>query len=135
MCVQHISSPEILSEDLIAYKTCRPTSDPYLFQSRNPPKVRKPQTGFSSSGSIAYYKIGEKAFSSFDNTPGFYCYTSLYEAKQSEGFIAEFMRQNNIVAFLEVKIPAGTRIMRAKTFSLPSWSVVLTESLIPIKKH
>lgn len=148
MCVYNISEVQILDKAMIAYKVVRAQlSDSYLvkdskvlegnrdllfsFKSRWKPFERILQKGEPDSGSYISYVIGEKVTSSFETTPGLYCYTDEETAKGvANGFYKECV--------LRVKIPKGTRIKMAEEIILREKGLVirkvlLSEKLVPIK--
>ena len=71
------------------------------------PRHRSNQPGFATSGKNRKYVIGKTHQSTFRSTPGFYCYASLDAALCGRSFSAR--------TIIEVKIPAGTKIVEGET--------------------
>ena len=93
MCVYDVSKIETLEKDLVAYKLaifksqglgislCAPSG-------RVPQKMDEVEGTFYPNplGVTKRYWVGEKVESSFEDTPGIYCYTS-YEDAREEGLM------------------------------------------------
>lgn len=139
MCVSNLTKIQVLKEDLTAYKVV--IADKFnkdLCYSRYHPTGRlvqfrpekKKGTFYYSSprGETFTYTIGERITSNFEDTPGLYCYVS------KEALIAmEDMLLFGSVA-MEVLVPKGTKIRRAKSLGTSDYEdVILTEELIPVK--
>lgn len=141
MCVYDITELEILEEDLTAYKAVSVISFPKpKFSSLWHPVFRVSQFNDTDDedcfypqrcGDVFTYEIGEKVTSSFETTPGLYCFEKKDGAKNI-GINADLPS----TALLEVLIPKGTKIRRALSslgLDLQVPDVILTEELIPIK--
>lgn len=145
MCVVNITEISILDDDLIAYKLVRSKVvqgvqfNQNMYFSRYSPIGRITQVRFKENdkyyfyplprGGTLVYKIGEKTTSNFKTSPGLYCYASkeaLLEVEESLAFEG---------SILEVLIPKGTKIKRAKSSKLANYEdVILAEELIPVKE-
>lgn len=123
MCVSNITEIEVLEEDLVAYKI----TDCARF-SRLSPSGRALQTGFADRGIYLYYDIGLTLKSSFEDTPGMYCFVHKEDALKDK-FGNEHL--------LEVRIPKGTRIKGAtgKLYrnDMPV-EVLLAEELVALRE-
>ena len=138
MCVYDISEIEILEEDLVAYKVVKASHfEKDVHYSLYSTTGRLTQIRFEEDdtyyfypiprGETLVYKISEKTSSSFEDTPGLYCYVS----KEALLLVPSFDR----VVVLEILIPKGTKIKRAKSSKLANCEdIILTEELIPVKK-
>ena len=123
MCVHCISEVEVLDQDLVAYKIVSGTK-----RSRYLPELRELQEGFKDTGLCIQYKEGKVFTSSFDTTPGLYCY-ALKKEVLKDAFSCEYV--------FKVLIPKGTKIKRAegdvafcKQQGIKSNEVILTEKLL-----
>lgn len=142
MCVFNVSEISILDKDLIAYKAVLISDKKGKYYSRFDIEHRKPQVIKNADsttshypkklGTVETYSLNEQSFSSFEETPGFYCYSLLNGAEK-----AGMMHPKSAV-LLEVLIPKGTKIKigatlfgnRAEQVS----DIVLTEYLIPLRE-
>ena len=135
MCVYDISEIEILEEDLEAFKAVmKDPKEEGNYVSRFEPVIRSaqqigsvPGEKYKTCGVILSYKFNKETFSSFEDTPGLYCYATFQNAARSGTLFSEYAK------VLKVLIPKGTRIKRGKTFQRDKKNdVILTEVVIPI---
>ena len=161
MCVYNVADTEILEEDMVAYKIvfegvfeeykasfssiCSPDGrlpQPYPLQQNREGAYPDP------FGTVRLYEIGLKAITSFETTPGLYCYISEIKAFEDLQYYSQYASYLSKV--LEVLIPKGTKIRRASSYNfgidyndtvftkdkdvIPFMrDTILTEELIPIK--
>lgn len=136
MCVYDVTKTEILEKDLEAFKVVlKDLEEEGNYVSRFEPLLRSAQQigdvqgeKYQTCGSVLSYQLNKETFSSFENTPGIYCYATARDATRSglPGVLSSKL--------LKVLIPKGTSIKRGKTFqSDKKYDVVLTEVVIPIQ--
>ena len=141
MCVYGVSEIETLKEDMVAYKLV-------VFQSQGlgislcAPSGRVPQKMDEAEGTFypnplgvsKQYRVGEKVESSFEDTPGLYCYTS-YEDARKEGLLyLGYCYGKCSIRLLEVLIPAGTRIKKGvENMGAGGLTVILAEEVLPVE--
>lgn len=135
MCVYDISEIEILEEDLEAFKVVvKDPKEEGNYVSRFAPAIRSVQQigsvkgeNYQTCGVILSYKFNKETFSSFEDTPGLYCYATFHDAARIWALYSDYSK------VLRVLIPKGTRIKRGTTFQRDKKKdVILTEVVIPI---
>lgn len=122
MCVKTISEIQIAEQDIFAYKVVRVVKGRTTrFQSRVPLHDRNRQIGLPHvrDGKRLFYELDVPITSSFDTTPGLYCYQT-----PKHGLWAD-------ETLLMVRIPKDTRYRHAFSFGEPA---ILAETVIPVSR-
>lgn len=123
MCVSAIQAIEVTTVECTVWKVVRLTALPDTFQSQFDPINRNCQDSLHySDGVVVLYTLDVPVESSFETTPGLYCFADEREAQQ-------YARPQDRV--MRCTVPVGTRVRKAV---LPDWKydVLLVERLIPI---
>lgn len=145
MCVLFKTEILQLEEDTVYYKvvTLKNPNEEKQFQSCVKSKARTVQNGYRLKGRVLNYKIGKNTTSSFEDTPGLYCFTtkeaaSLFIYVRDAPFVIEKV--------IRVLVKKGTKIRFATSpFAYCTYKsltdnkevlngkeVVLVESLTPL---
>lgn len=139
MFLYDVSEVEVLEENMVAYKAMNKMSSVGA-ASLTLPEWRVPQKKDDGDfypvplGTIKRYLRGEVAKSSFDTTPGLYCFTLKEEAFLEMGSYVDYLHWSlQKFRVYQVLIPKGTKIKRAFSEErgvVPN--ILLVEALIPV---
>ena len=138
MFLYDVSEVEVLDQDMMAYKAMNKMSS-VGSASLTLPEWRVPQKQNDGSfypvplGTIKRYTRGEVTESSFDTTPGLYCYALKEEAFLEIGSYRDYLHWSlQKFRVYQVLIPKGTKIKWASTEERGYVStILLVEALIP----
>jgi len=127
MCIDCVGPVRVAEFDLMAYKIVHGRDGDAVFLSRYRPYQRTWQKGYQSRGYSAsgidiLYRIGETVVSTFETTPGLYCFEDHNDAIK-DCWAGEVI--------LKVKIPEGTLYRRVQVGELPP--VLLAETLVVLE--
>ena len=139
MFLYDVSEVEVLEDDMVAYKAMNKMSSVGAV-SLTLPEWRVPQKKDDGDfypvplGTIKRYLRGEVAESSFDTTPGLYCFALKEKAFLEMEMYRDRLRNWPLQKFrvYEILIPKGTKIKWASTEEKGYVStILLVEALIP----